>query len=71
MVQYNDALDTAVLFFKENGKQEITAIYECSDRWIFFGGIPGLVNYGNSSIFIMCILRPSTDGFAEQNGRDA
>lgn len=53
MVQYNDALDTALLFFKENGKQEITAIYECSDRWIFFGGIPGLVNYGNSSIFIM------------------
>lgn len=53
MIQYNDALDAAVSFFKENGSQEITAIYECKDRWIFFGGIPGLVNYGASAVYVM------------------
>ena len=53
MNQYEKAMEIATEHFKNKGEQEITAAYEYQDRWIFFGGIPGMVNVGGAPISIM------------------
>ena len=53
MNQYDEALKIATEYYIEHGDLKILEIYECEDRWVFFGGIPGMVNYGGGAIYIM------------------